>query len=113
VELPAGSWDISLQYDATRPVTLSGPGVDARVPGNLDYRGVAPFWPAGEVESTGGTIDITASVERPPLAGRVLGASSVAHLGAIAFTSRERRHTSGIRGLCGKQADWFSRRPLR
>lgn len=114
VELPAGRWDVSLQYDATRPVTLSGPGISARLPGNLDYRGVAPFWPAGEVESAGGPFEVTASVERPPLAGRLLGANSVAHLGAIAFSSRDKRRTrGGIRALCGKQADWILTRPLR
>jgi hypothetical protein len=114
VDLPAGTWDVSLQYDATRPVTLSAPGFKASVPGNLDYRGVAPYWQAGSVESSGEPLKLTASVERPPLAGRLLGAGSVAHLGAIVFTAEDQRSPgAGTRGLCGKQADWILRPSLR
>ena len=89
VELPRGLWNLSVQYDATRPLTLSDPeaGYSATLPGNLDYRGTAPFWPAGTIGVEGrDPIRIGASVERPPLVGRLLGAHSVAHLGAIAAT---------------------------
>jgi hypothetical protein len=114
LDLPAGNWDVSLQYDATRPVVLSGPDINARLPGNLDYRGVAPYWRAGEVRSNGGSLELRASVERPPLAGRLLGASSVAHLGAIVFTSANQPGAQGgTQGLCGKRADWIQRRALR
>jgi hypothetical protein len=82
-----GVWEVSIQYDATRPVTLSGPGYRATLPGNLDYRGVGPFWPAGQIDvETGGPVQLTATVEDPPAAGRLIGAHSVAHLGAIALT---------------------------
>ena len=55
--------------------------LDATVPGNLDYRGTAPFWPAGRIEvAGGGPVEITATVEDPPLrrapAGRELGRAS-------------------------------------
>ncbi len=49
LSLRAGRHHLSLQYDATRPVTLSAPGFHATLPGNLDYRGTAPFWPAGTI----------------------------------------------------------------
>ncbi len=89
LDLPRGRWNLSVQYDATRPLTLGDPaaGYSATLPGNLDYRGTAPFWPAGTIEADGrDPIRIGASVERPPLVGRLLGAHSVAHLGAIAAT---------------------------
>ncbi len=105
LDLPPGRWDLSLQYDATRPVSLTAGGDPAAtLPGNLDYRGTAPFWPAGTVESGGGALTITATVEDPPLAGRLLGAHSVAHLGAIAATSAE-----PARAGCGGYTDWFVR----
>ncbi len=105
LRLPAGEWDLSLEYDATRPVTLSSEGEDSTLPGNLDYRGTAPFWPAGTVSAQGPEpVRITATVEEPPLAGRVLGAHSVAHLGAIAATTAAPRHPA-----CEGYADWYVR----
>lgn len=119
LELPRGVWHVSLQYDATRAVTLSAPGFEAALPGNLDYRGTAPFWPAGTLEvSEPATVRIEAAVERPPLAGRILGATSVAHLGAIAATTASGGYATDAdppypgaghsRGLirCGEEADW-------
>jgi hypothetical protein len=118
LELPAGSWHLSLQYDATRPVTLSGQGLDETIPGNLDYRGVAPFWPAGAIRlDEPSTVEVEASVEEPPLAGRLMGADSVAHLGAIAATRAWGGYAAATppspgagerlgRIRCGQEADW-------
>ena len=46
---------------------------------------------------------ITATVEDPPLAGRLLGAHSVAHLGALAATSAE-----PARAGCAGYVDWYA-----
>lgn len=104
LDLPAGEWWLSLQYDSTRALTLRAPGMQTTIPGNLDYRGSAPFWPAGRVEG-GGPVTIEASVEAPPLAGRLLGAQSVAHLGAIAATAAAAPRWGG----CGGYVDWYVR----
>jgi hypothetical protein len=84
--LPAGEWEISLQYDASRPLTLTADGtVLGEVPANLDFRGPGPFWPAGKLDvERRRDVEITASVDDLPLAGRLIGADSVAHLGPIA-----------------------------
>lgn len=124
LSLPAGSWRLSLQYDASRPLTLSADGeAIAELPGNLDYRGPAPFWPAGAIETNARTtVEITAAVERPPLAGRLLGASSVAHLGAIAASPAGGGYARGgeaplpgegerlvpAERACGAYADWLA-----
>ncbi|MGI9020840.1 MAG: hypothetical protein ACR2G3_09050 [Solirubrobacterales bacterium] len=122
LELPAGSFHISLQYDATRPLTLTAPGFEATLPGNLDYRGTAPFWPAGTVRLEGPSkLRVEASVEEPPPVARLLRANSVAHLGAIAATSASGGYVQAeapypgagqSRGLvdCGDTADWVSAR---
>ncbi len=121
VKLPAGLWDVSLQYDATRPVRLFAPGLDSTLSANLDYRGTTPYYTAGTIESKGGPLTVSVSVERPPLAGRLLGASSLAHLGTIAFTQvaidrpgHEPAPGSGDVTLrssaaCGGYVDWYSR----
>ncbi len=107
LDLPSGIWDLSLQYDATRPLTLTDDAarLDATLPANLDYRGTAPFWPAGRIEIAGGDpVQITARVDSPPLAGRVLGAHSTAHLGALAATTAE-----PPRDGCHGYVDWYLR----
>lgn len=108
LELPRGAWDLSVQYDATRPVTLSGPdaGYETTLPGNLDYRGSAPYWPADTIEIPNGEpIRIIASVEQPPLAGRLMGAHSVAHVGSVVATGAVDGRSP--RPTCDDYVDWY------
>jgi hypothetical protein len=107
LQVAPGSWELSLQYDATRPLSLAGPGLEATLPANLDYRGTAPFWPAGTIDvNRAGPVTITASVSEPPLTGRLLGADSVAHVGALAATAA-RAERVGTR--CEGYVDWYVR----
>ena len=122
LSLPAGEHHLSLQYDATRPVTLSAPGFHATLPGNLDYRGTMPFWSAGTIRlAEAGTVAIEAGVEDPPPVGRFLRADSVAHLGALVATSTAGGDVHSAApypgagqdsGLvrCGDEADWVTGR---
>jgi hypothetical protein len=117
LRLPSGRWEISVQYDATRPLTIAAPGFTATIPGNLDYRGSTPYYRVGEMNvPEGGRVTFTASVERPPLAGRLLGANSVAHLGAIAASpaggaSRglpgDGEEEAPLGDACGRYVDWY------
>ena len=125
LDLPPGDWELSLQYDATARLTLRAPGLEAELPGNLDYRGATPFWPAGRVDDhPGGRLAIEASVAAPPLAGRILGAETAAHLGTIAATPAAAGYgaaassatppfpgsaagLAAARDACGRYADWL------
>ncbi len=69
LDLPAGEWELSIQYDSTRELTIDGPGLDATLPGNLDYRGPAAFFAVGPISSDGDApTTITATVEDLPAA---------------------------------------------
>jgi hypothetical protein len=106
LELGRGRWDVSLRYDSTRPLTLAVAGREAELPANLDYRGIAPPWPAGELSVTGPEpVTFTATVAEPPLAGRLLGADSIAHLGELALT---RAGGGTATGGCEGYVDWFA-----
>jgi len=114
--IPPGRWEVSISYDATRPLDVTAPGLDATLPANLDYRGSVPYYPVGALGvPRRGSVRFTVSVERPPLAGRLLGTKSEAHLGAIAASPAgpggaipgvaERRVR--LSGACGRYLDWY------
>ncbi|MEK6327758.1 MAG: hypothetical protein AABM66_09610, partial [Actinomycetota bacterium] len=117
--LPPGRWRISVQYDSTRALHIRAPGMDATLPANLDYRGSVPFHAAGELTvRRRGPVRLTVSVERPPLAGRLLGAHSVAHLGTLAASPAASDRSTGpipgqgerripLESACGRYLDWF------
>jgi hypothetical protein len=114
LDLSPGRYAISLSYDASRPVTLNADGESLLLPANLDYRGVTPHWPAGEIEVEGGRgASFKATVERPPFAGRLLGANSVAHLNGVVATpigpGAEHQEVPFDRA-CAELVDWHSGR---
>jgi len=116
LSLPRGRWQISIQYDATRPLAVAAPGLDATLPANLDYRGSVPYYPVGELRvRRGGSVRFAVSVERPPLVGRLLGTKSQAHLGAIAASPAgaggpipgEAERRVPLDRACGRYVDWY------
>jgi hypothetical protein len=115
--LPKGQWEVSLQYDATQPLRVSAPGLEATLPANLDYRGSVPYYPAGELTVRHReSVRFTVAVERPPLAGRLLGTKSEAHLGAIAASPAgaggpipgEAERMIPLRKACGRYVDFYA-----
>jgi hypothetical protein len=54
-------------------------------------------------------VSVVAEVERPPFAGRLLGAESVAHLGTLAATAPGGGvHSGGA--ACSDYVDWYELR---
>ena len=119
LRVPAGKWNVSIQYDASRPLEISAPGFTTPgVPANLDYRGTTPYYRAGTLRaSQNGPVTFSVSVERPPLVGRLLGATSVAHLGTLALTPAGFSSAAVMPGVnevavpakhaVGHYVDWF------
>ncbi|HEX6461403.1 MAG TPA: hypothetical protein VF032_20975 [Thermoleophilaceae bacterium] len=116
LKLPAGTWDISLQYVSRQPVTVTSSGLRATLPGNLARMG--PFYSAGRVHSDGrNAVTITASIAKLPAFGRLLGSSGHTRaldsldnrpLGAIAATRVDVRGRDVPLGrACGRYVDWY------
>jgi hypothetical protein len=117
LHLPAGRWEISLQYDATQPLRVSAPGFEATVPANLDYRGSVPYYPVGALTvKRHGPVRFSLQEESPPFLGRVLGTKAEAHLGAIAASPAgpggpipgEAEDVVSPRDACGRYVDSYS-----
>jgi hypothetical protein len=116
LRLPAGEWDLSLQYVSREPLTFTAPGVRRNFPGNLARQG--PYFIAGTVHSDGRTpITVTATTAKLPVFGRLIGAHGNTRaidsfdnqpLGAIAATRHGARGTDvSLRQACGRYVDWY------
>jgi hypothetical protein len=130
--LPEGAWQLSLQYNSEVPLTLrAGSGelkVKRTLPAALDGMyanapGKGPFWPAGELVSEGGTVEVEVTADEAPGLSRLVGAERHAWLGDLAAV----RVRTGIRephgppapgesgpvataaptAACGRYVDWY------
>ncbi len=109
LELSPGRWAISLQYVATQDAHLTAPGLDAELPANLDFRGPASFWPAGEIEvGERGPVRFTLSVDEPTLFGRLIGAESLAFPLQITATPTGAHETVPSHEACGRYVDFIT-----
>ena len=107
LDLTPGRWTISLQYAATRPAHLTAPGLDASLPAQLDYRGPAPFWPAGEIDvRRAGPVRFTLEIDSPPLLGRLIGADALAFPLAIAASPSAAAEQLPVSRACGRYVDF-------
>jgi hypothetical protein len=89
IKLPPGRWQLSLQYAS--PVTsvqVTAPGLETTLPAGVDaaipYRpDQGPYWPVGEVTSSGGPI--TVSVKADDVSGlqKLLGVDAEAVIGNL------------------------------
>ena len=67
LELPKGTWDLSLQYFAPFALSITAPGfkeeliaaLDGQRPSTISLNNNGQFWPAGKFESKGGKVEFT------------------------------------------------------
>jgi hypothetical protein len=116
VSLPAGRWDISLQYVSFTSLVIQAPGLDKVIAPN--YGVIAPYWPAGTVTSDGRPFTLSVTSKNRSWFARLLGApegaispdaTGFSPLREVAFTvhgATARRVPA--RQACGRYVDWFA-----
>jgi hypothetical protein len=112
--LGPGRWEISIQYASTQTLHVRAPGFDRALRANLLFRGPSPYYRAGTIAIAegAGPVRLTVTVDRPPLAGRLLGTESRAYLGTLAATPAEpERQTVPLGAACGRYLDTYSLAP--
>jgi hypothetical protein len=108
LELASGDWQISLQYDSRRPITVRAPGLEERLSANLDFRGPSPYLAVGTVSvQRRGELPVTVEVDRPNAIARLLGAPSEAHLRGLAAAPEGEIERVPLREACGRYVDWY------
>ncbi|MDP9189408.1 MAG: hypothetical protein M3O25_09195, partial [Actinomycetota bacterium] len=118
--LAPGRWNLSIQYASTQPLRLQAPRfLDRTLPANLLFRGPSPYYPVGTIDVKAGDagkdtrarVELIATVERPPLIGRLLGTESRAYLGTIAATPAAPRDNTELAAACSTYIDWYTLEP--
>ncbi len=102
LRLPPGQWDLSLQYISSGPLDIEGPGLRTQLPPSTARGG--PYWPAGRVESRGGTTWISVRAGSLSRLSRRRGVS----LGSLAATRADRAPVAvPLEQACERYVDWY------
>jgi hypothetical protein len=112
--LPAGRWEVSLQYHSLEPLLVDAPGLlDAELPPNSAR--IGPYWPVGTIEMReAGQVSVTVQPERRPFLRQMLGGPGFVRTGPqslvgvlVATRAGEDREAVPLSQACGRLVDWF------
>jgi hypothetical protein len=113
LDAPAGQWELSLQYHSQVPLTVFVDGeevADLRPSLEGFYltgAGRGAFWPAGELDSVGGPVEIEVEAADPSGLQDALGVERMVWLGRLALASTTPPEIEQGALACGKYTDHF------
>ena len=115
LKLPAGRWDLSIQYFSPFDLTLSAPGfrqqlkaaLDGQRPNTISLGNNGQFWPAGRYESAGGEVLFTLATADASGPQSLSGYDGKAYVGElVAIPAEPRRHVA-LAAACDGWIDWY------
>ncbi|HEX6204181.1 MAG TPA: hypothetical protein VFZ29_00040 [Solirubrobacterales bacterium] len=115
LRLPAGSWNLSLQYFSPFDLTLSAPGfseelkaaLDGQRPNTISLGNNGQYWPAGRFESDGGKTRFTIETAGANALQSLTGYDGKAYLGALVAVPAEPHRTVPLSQACDGWIDWY------
>ncbi|HEX5989267.1 MAG TPA: hypothetical protein VFY75_03520 [Solirubrobacterales bacterium] len=115
LRLPAGSWNLSLQYFSPFDLTLSAPGfseglkaaLDGQRPNTISLGNNGQFWPAGRFESEGGRVRFTVEAAEASALQSLTGYDGKAYLGELVAVPAEPHRTVPLSQACNQWIDWY------
>jgi hypothetical protein len=116
LDLPAGTWDLSLQYFSPVPLSITAPGfrqelvaaLDGQRPSSISLQNNGQFWPAGKFESKGGKVEFTVDAAPADWIQSLTGYDGKAYIGEIVATRAEPRRTAPLSKACGQWIDNYT-----
>ena len=115
LELPAGTWNLSLQYFSPFALSISAPGfkqeliaaLDGQRPNTISLANNGQFWPAGKFQSKGGKVEFTVDAAPADWMQSLTGYDGKAYIGELVATKAEPRKTVPLSQACGGWIDWY------
>ncbi|HEY3434450.1 MAG TPA: hypothetical protein VGK41_02245, partial [Solirubrobacterales bacterium] len=115
LRLPAGSWNLSLQYFSPFDLTLSAPGfqeelkaaLDGQRPNTISLGNNGQYWPAGRFESKGGEVRFTIETAEANTLQSLSGYDGKAYIGALVAVPAAPHRTVPLSQACDSWIDWY------
>jgi len=115
LHLPAGDWDLSLQYFSPFGLTLSAPGfrqplrpaLDGQRPNTISLASNGQFWPAGRFHSGGGGTSFTLESAAASALQSLSGYGGRVYLGELVAVAAGPRREVSLAAACGGWIDWY------
>jgi hypothetical protein len=115
LNLPAGSWNLSLQYFSPFDLTLSAPGfseplkaaLDGQRPNTISLGNNGQFWPAGRYESKGGMTRFTLAAAAASILQSLSGYDGKAYVGELVAVPAEPHSSEPLSQACNGWIDWY------
>jgi hypothetical protein len=114
--LPAGRWNLSLQYFSPFALTLTAPGLDEPLkpaldgqrPNTISLANNGQFWPAGRLQSSGGgPVKFTIAAADATTLQSLSGYDGKAYVGALVAVPVRAHRTVPLSAACNGWIDWF------
>jgi hypothetical protein len=115
LDLPAGTWDLSIQYFSPFGLTLSAPGfsepliaaLDGQRPNTISLGNNGQYWPAGKFESNGGEAKFTITTEGASGLQSLTGYEGRAYVGELVAVPAKPHRIVPLSQACGGWIDWY------
>lgn len=115
LELPAGAWNLSLQYFSPVDLTISAPGfeepliaaLDGQRPNTISLANNGQFWPAGRFESEGGATEFTIAAADPSGLQDLTGWDGRAYVGELVAVPAEPHREVPLSEACDSWIDSY------
>ncbi len=115
LRLPAGSWNLSLQYFSPFDLTLTAPGfreelkagLDGQRPNTISLGNNGQFWPAGRYESDGGGVRFTLAAAEASALQELSDYDGKAYLGELVAVPDRPHRIVPLAAACEGWVDWY------
>ncbi len=115
LSLPAGAWNLSIQYFSPFDLTLSAPGfsqplaaaLDGQRPNTISLGNNGQYWPAGRYVSQGGKTKFTITSADASALQSLSGYDGKAYVGELVAVPAKPHKTVPLSQACDRWIDWY------
>ncbi len=115
LNLPAGAWNLSIQYFSPFGLTLSAPGfnqplaaaLDGQRPNTISLGNNGQYWPAGRFQSSGGETKFTIAGADASTLQSLSGYDGKAYVGELVAVPAKPHKTVPLSQACDSWIDWY------